>query len=379
MPPGADEPWEPRKWATGWRRLVFPGIFLLYLAQTVGGLQRHSSDFGRVVGVLVLVVFAACYLLAVMTVSGGPCPRFWLLWSLMLGLCVIEAFLAHEDAFVMLVFVSVLTISALGRRGLPIVAGCLLIATFLPALIPSWHTGVDTDIAVSLVLVCFAMYAFFAVVQANRQLSEARGEVARLAAENERNRIARDLHDLLGHSLTTITVKAGLAHRLASTDPDRAAKEIGEVEELSRRSLGDVRAAVNSYREVTLTGELATGGELLRAAGIAARLPRATDSVPPVYHELFGWVVREGLTNVVRHSRATSCTITLDGCSIDIVDDGRGGLDEAGSGLDGLRERVEAMGGTITAGPLLPIGWHIGVTMPVTHHDGGTTTAGTLA
>jgi two-component system, NarL family, sensor histidine kinase DesK len=273
----------------------------------------------------------------------------------------------------------VLTISALGGRGLPIVAGFLLIATLLPALIPSWHAGVDTDIGVSLVLVCFAMYAFFAVVHSNRELSEARGEVARLAAENERNRIARDLHDLLGHSLTTITVKAGLAHRLAVTDPERATREIAEVEELSRRALRDVRAAVSSYREVTLTGELATGGELLRAAGIAARLPRATDAVPPAYHELFGWVVREGVTNVVRHSRATSCTITLGRSTIDIFDDGRGGADEAGSGLDGLRERVEAMGGTITAGAVFPVGWHLGVTMPGVHHEQGTTTAGTLA
>ena len=156
------------------------------------------------------------------------------------------------------------------------------------------------------------MFGFFGVIRGNRALSQARSEVARLAAENERNRIARDLHDLLGHSLTTITVKAGLARRLSRSDPERAAIEIAEVEVLSRQALADVRAAVTSYREVTLAGELATGRELLRAAGIEADLPRRRPtSSPPPYQELFGWVVREGLTNVVRHARATACTVAL--------------------------------------------------------------------
>jgi two-component system sensor histidine kinase DesK len=364
-----DQVLEPRKWATGWRRLVFPGVFLVYLGQALQGVHRYSSGTWVVVGTLVLVVFAVCYLVAIRLCWGRPGRTFWVLYGVMLGLCAVEAVFAHQDAFVMLVFVAVLTISALGGRGVVIVLGLLLVATFLPAMIPSWDAGVDTDIAVSLLLVTFAMYGFFAVVKANRQLSEARGQVARLAAENERNRIARDLHDLLGHSLTTITVKAGLAHRLVATDPTRAAGEMAEVEELARRSLGDVRAAVTGYREVTLTGELATGSELLRAAGIAAQLPRATDVVAPEHHELFGWVVREGLTNVVRHSRATSCAITLGPSSIEIVDDGRGGSAAAANGLNGLRERVEAAGGTMTAGPRFPAGWRVRVTVPVGQDD----------
>jgi hypothetical protein len=133
-----------------------------------------------------------------------------------------------------------------------------------------------------------------------------------LAAENERTRIARDLHDLLGHSLTTITVKAGLARRLSERGESvRAAAKIGEVERLSRRTLADVRAAAAGHRDITLAGELATAREVLRAAGILAELPGSVDIVDASLSELFGWVVREGVTNVVRHSRATHCTISF--------------------------------------------------------------------
>jgi two-component system sensor histidine kinase DesK len=200
-------------------------------------------------------------------------------------------------------------------------------------------------------LVSLAMLGFFKIVYANMALAAARAEVARLAAENERSRIARDLHDLLGHSLTTITVKAGLARRLAEHgDAERAFAEIAEVEKISRRTLGDVRAAVSAHSEVTLTGELATAREVLRAAGIVAELPQSVAETEPALSELFGWVVREAVTNVVRHSRANHVRITLGPTSVEIFDDGRGGLPgTSGNGLRGLRERLEAAGGTLTA------------------------------
>ena len=146
-----------------------------------------------------------------------------------------------------------------------------------------------------------------------------------MAAENERFRIARDLHDLLGHSLTAITVKAALARRLGAADPPHAPQEIAEVETLARQSLADVRAAVTGYRDVTLAGELATGRELLRAVGITADLPGAVNVVDPVHHKLFGWAVRVGLTNVIRHAHASSCAVRLSRSSVEIVDDGVGG------------------------------------------------------
>ena len=349
---------------SGWERLLFPAVFLAVLAQTAAGVNRSSTGIAAVAGYAILGGFCFAYLSALKAVWGHNPRRFWAVYGGMVGLWVLEMPFAHGDASVMCIFIAVLAIGRLGLRATPIVAATTAVAVFVPALIPSWHDGIDLGAAASICMVSLAMYAFFALVHANHELTEARSEVARLAAENERNRIARDLHDLLGHSLTTITVKAGLARRLATTDPQRSAQEIAEVEELSRSSLADVRAVVSNYRDVTLTGELATARELLRAAGIEAQLPRAIDVVAPANQGLFAWVIREGLTNVVRHAHASVCTVTMGPASLDIVDDGVGSAAGAGNGLRGLQERVEAAGGTLDVGALPRGGWRMHVEVP---------------
>jgi two-component system, NarL family, sensor histidine kinase DesK len=215
------------------------------------------------------------------------------------------------------------------------------------------------------VFTALLVHAFSRTATANQQLREARAEVAKLASEAERNRIARDLHDLLGHSLTAITVKSSLARRLAIGAPPAALAEMESVEQLTRQALADVRAAVSGYGDVTLAGELARGRELLRAVGVVADLPTAYDSVPSERQELFGWVVREGLTNVVRHARASQCTVALTASSVEVRDNGVGGPGGGGSGLDGLRARVAGAGGVLTAGPTRPCGWSLRVEAPV--------------
>ena len=192
-------------------------------------------------------------------------------------------------------------------------------ARHVPVAIPSWHDSLsaafDNVAPLAIPVVAIVTYGVVALQRSNRALAEARAEVARLSAESERSRIACDLHDLLGNSLTTITVKAGLARRVGVTDRERASREITEVEDLSRQALTEVRAAVSSYREATLASELARGRELLRASGVTADFPTATDVVDAAHQELFGWAVREGLTNVARHARATTCTGHADGVS----------------------------------------------------------------
>jgi two-component system sensor histidine kinase DesK len=350
----------------GLRRLLFPGIWLAYLAQTVSGVHDHTHGWPVVIGYLIVPVFATVYLVTLSI--GWQCrpSRFWALYGSLVALCVIETFFAHQDAFVMLVFITAVTVGRARRFAVPIVVAFTVAATFGPKLVPSWHAAVQYQWLFTLPLVALAMWGFFGIIESNLALAAARAEVARLAAENERTRIARDLHDLLGHSLTTITVKAGLARRLAERgEPDRAAGEIGEVEKLARRTLADVRAAVSGQHEITLAGELASAREVLRACGILAELPGSVDVVDPALSELFGWVVREGITNVVRHSRAAHCTVTLGPGSVEILDDGPGSARSGGgTGLVGLRDRVGAHGGTVDVAALQP-GWRLRVEVPV--------------
>ncbi len=344
----------PREWQGGWRRYVFPGLWLAYLMQTAGGVADFSHGLLAGVGYALIVVFAAAYLMTLSVAWNGRNRSFWIGYFAMVAMCAVEVTLARNTAFVMLIFITVLTVGRLSSSAWPAVVLYTAIAVFLPALVPSWHQDIQLEWAVTIPLVALAMWGFFGIVRTNIALAQARAEVARLAAENERTRIARDLHDLLGHSLTAITVKAALARRLAEVgETDRAATEIGEVERLGRRSLADVRAAVSGHRDITLAGELATAREVLRASAIMADFPASVDVVDPTLSELFGWVVREGVTNVVRHSRASRCTVVLGPSSIEIVDNGEGGVGfgETGSGLIGLRERVAAAGGTVQTVP----------------------------
>jgi two-component system sensor histidine kinase DesK len=353
-----------RSWGSGWRRYFFPGFWLVYLGQTIDGVGKYSHGTAAVVGYVLVGLFAAVYLAALPMgwVNGGR--LFWSLYGVAIVLTVAECFFARDDALVFCVYLAVLTVAS-QRRGAFVIVIVLVAATALtPRFIKSWGGHIDWNGALSVFLVSFAMFGFFMIIRNNIELTAARAEVARLAAENERGRIARDLHDLLGHSLTTITVKAALARRLAERgEAARSLTEIAEVEQLSRRTLADVRAAVAGHNDVTLAGELATSREVLRAAAIQAELPGSVDIVDPELSELFGWVVREAVTNVVRHSRAQHCLVNLGPRWIEIADDGRGGIGGAGNGLTGLRNRVGAVGGTLLSSGTLR-GWRVRAEVP---------------
>ena len=357
-----------RRWTSGWRRTALSAIPLIYLIFVVQAVPEHSHGVAAVAGYAVIGVFCAWWLFAIGVARSATSGQRWVLYAVLAALSLAELPFAHETAFVMWIYLTVMTVVVLGSRAIRVVPALTLVALVVTLAVPSWHDGLGTavDIAAPIPVVALITFGMLQVFRGNQALADARAELARLTVENERTRIARDLHDLLGHSLTTITVKAGLATQLGQADVPGALQEIAEVESLARRALGDVRAAVANYRQVTLAGELAAGRVLLRAAGISAELPHAVDTVDPAHQELFGWVVREGLTNVVRHAQASSCTVQLDASSVVIVDDGIGanGAGPAGSGLAGLRERVAAAGGTVDVGPVQPRGWRLQVTVP---------------
>ena len=180
------------------------------------------------------------------------------------------------------------------------------------------------------------------------RLRRAEQRVAALAVVAERERISRDLHDILGHSLTAISIKSELAARLVESDPSTARQQMGEVTEIARQALADVRATASAIREVRLATELAGATSVLRAAGIEPRLPAALPALSDEVSELFGYVVREAVTNVVRHSEAQSCTVSVTADAVSVADDGIGVVrSDAGSGLNGLAARVAAAGGAL--------------------------------
>jgi two-component system sensor histidine kinase DesK len=244
----------------------------------------------------------------------------------------------------------------------PIVAS-LTIGTIALGAVEGWGSQVGTGFGI--VAASLAVYGLRAVMNRNIALIVAHQENARLAVDNERTRFARDLHDILGHSLTVITVKAELAQKLFDVDLDRARAEIADLERLSRDALTDVRRAVEGYRDITLPGELVRARVALRAAEIDAELPNSTDDVPSDLRELFAWTVREGVTNVIRHSGADRCAVRLSPTSAEVRDNGTAtpSPNGHGSGLAGLRERAADVGATVVTRELDP-GFSLTVVRP---------------
>lgn len=219
----------------------------------------------------------------------------------------------------------------------------------VPRMIPSWSASEDAWIAL---LGAGSACVFGRYIMEQRRMARILEQrTHELEINEERNRMARDMHDILGHSLTVIALKSELATRLVDVAPDQARAELDEVQSLARSALADVRATVNSYRELSLAGELARATGVLTSAGIRADLPLTVEAVDPELRELFAWVVREGVTNVVRHAHASHCKVELTSNSIEVTDDGIG-LDSAGAGdghgLEGLRQRCQDNGADLT-------------------------------
>jgi two-component system sensor histidine kinase DesK len=362
------------RWRWGW---VFAAVWLVYLTGTLEDALNADHLVQQVVGVVALAAFATLYVWSflVVRILRRTGQRIgWRISVTVLGgaiaLTVAEAFCAGESALAMGTFIVVMGLFSLPLPlALTVYAAVVAASATLPYVVPGWH-GDNGGLVLGTITAGLAMFGVLQLVQRNVQLTAAREEIADLAVSQERGRFARDLHDLLGHTLTVITMKAELAGRLAHLDPDRAAAEIADVERLARDALADVRATVAGYRAVSLPNELAAARVALDAAGIEADLPTAVDNVPTDRRELLGWAVREGVTNVVRHSGARHCRIVVSGNAVEVVDDGRGPAewgtappDAGGHGLAGLRERAADAGASVSVGAAegggfrLRVGW----------------------
>ncbi|MEO5761949.1 MAG: sensor histidine kinase [Vicinamibacteria bacterium] len=205
------------------------------------------------------------------------------------------------------------------------------------------------------------------VWNANEQIRMAQGDIERLAKIAERERIARDLHDVLGHTLSVIALKSELASKLIDRDPGRAAQEIREVNDVARDALAQVRSAVTGYRASGLSAEFAAMRKAFDTAGVRLLVEAETLVLPPTHENALALVLREASTNVLRHARATKCRVRLghrDNLALlEIVDDGRGGDSHEGNGLAGMRERIAALGGSLVRDGRT--GMRIEITLPL--------------
>ncbi len=254
------------------------------------------------------------------------------------------------------------------RHGLQAVVGCAAVVVIC-TLIDRAGGGAAAGYAASTVGVGLLLVLMRDLQVRNRELTYARAELAKSAVAAERERFARDLHDLLGHSLSVIAIKAELAGRLLPDRQREAAAEVADVEQVARQALREVRQAVSGYRQPTLDGELEGARIALSAAGIDADFERSPVSLDPEIEAVLAWTVREGATNVIRHSGARHCRVKvragLADAAVEVLDDGAGpavpeGMPDAGAalngragnGIAGLAERAERLRGRIEAGRL---------------------------
>ncbi len=356
-----------------WIGIVLSGIWLVFLVPALQDGWAARDTVRGVVGLLATIAFCGLYVVAFGAARSRRIrldlgPR-WLGGSLVIGGLVLLAAAScwgvGQSGSATFVFISVCGILWFDTRAaVALCVALIVVSEILVRTLADWTD--DLSLAFAIAAATFAMWGVYQLLSRNVELLGAREENARLAVEEERNRFARDLHDILGHSLTVITVKSELAQRLLDSDVERARAELVDLERLSRDALADVRRAVGGYRELSLSGELVRAREALDSAGIAAELPNSTDEVPGPLQELFAWTLREGVTNVIRHSRASSCLVSLQARAIVVEDDGRGPGDSAGAGhgLLGLRERAAAVGAVVLTGSVAPRGFRLEVRLP---------------
>jgi two-component system sensor histidine kinase DesK len=275
----------------------------------------------------------------------------------------------NQDAFVMFVYpFAVLCLFLTRLRTLFLV----LIATMACVVAETRYLGRPFATAESVLLYCVIFglgnFAFAQQARTNSLLERANSEIERLSQEAERERIARDLHDLLGHTLTVITMKLDLARRLLSHDSDRARNEIVEAEQTARNALAEVREAVSGYRAEGLDAEISRARRSLLSADVKLTTTLAPVNLSSSQVNVLCLALREAVTNIVRHAHATICRVALlekdRTIHFTVEDDGIGGQIREGNGLRGMRERLQSMAGAVKLKGLATGGTSLEITLP---------------
>lgn len=344
--PDAPDPWERFGWLMG-------AIWLFFLAFPLMSAWTAPTAPGRTVAVSAIIAFAAVYLHGLVRIGRADewpqVVRIGVMHLVVMVLLIgVAALGIGLDALGMVTFVV-----AFGMFSLPLRWALTLgVAGVAAALALPWLAGVLEQTWFFVPIVFMVGVATGVVRVLEQRGVEHREHQDQLKLAAERDRVARDVHDVLGHSLTVVTVKAELAERLVELDPERAKAELAEIQSLTRQALAEIRATVAGLRVTRLSDELESAGTALAGAGIAAELPPDPAVVDPRHRITLAWALRELVTNVVRHSRAERCVVQLGPDWLDVTDDGAGASGSIeGNGLRGLRERVAGAGGEVFVRP----------------------------
>jgi two-component system, NarL family, sensor histidine kinase DesK len=352
-----------------WR--LYQHAWLVCLVFPLVALLREPISLGHLtLGLLALVGFATGYtwLMWPHPVTQKARSRFSFVLFGTLGAVALVFSLTNSPAWLWL-FIGVSAIAGILLPMCSAFAVIVLLTLFPLVLTLTMHggiTGVDWWWLIAFLLLVrgigLDMIGVARMGSAIRELHTARRELARLAVIEERLRLSRDLHDLLGQTLSVITLKSELARGLVQEEPERCAQELAEIERVSRQMLREVRKTVAGYRQPTLANELDGARQLLEAAGVEDVVEQTIGDLPPALDAILAWTIREGVTNVIRHSRARQCLIQVvrnQGMAEAMIlndeerqEDQQDKRASQGNGLSGLRERVAALGGTVEAGSL---------------------------
>lgn len=341
---------------SGVARMLGAGVWLVFLVNPLGELLKDPWSPRSLLGLVTVAAFVAVYLVGLRKVRDTHVDRAYgaavVRVVLAAALACVFVVAAGDQGLVVWVYVAALAAASLPSWSGLVVAAVLFVGVAVVGrVVPGWTTH-GNDFAV--VLATGAVWSFRLAMQRQARLAAAERELSDLAVEEERSRIARDLHDILGHSLTVISVKSELAARLVTMDPERAQTELADVQRLARDALADVRATTRGLKGLSLPAEIAEARSALESAGIRPELPTVTEDVPTQWRELYAWTLRETVTNAIRHSGASRVDVTMGPEGIRVEDDGAG-IDGAshggGTGLEGLRHRAGELGAAVTTGP----------------------------
>jgi two-component system sensor histidine kinase DesK len=344
LPPTS--PWEKYGWA-------FAAIWLVFLVYPVVAVVDTTDAVTTVLGLALIGAFAVVYMLGF-----GPLQcRPWLVFVLLAALAGGLVPIIGVEAIGLTPYLGVHSALQLPAPWWPRTTAVI---AMLPLLAVLSDGGFPAYFFLMVWPILIGMSVLRIFTDREQQATQARAAHALLA---ERERVARDVHDVLGHSLTALSVKAELAARLVDVDPERAKEELESIQATARQALAEVRATVGGLRAGNLEAELAAAPRVLADAGIATTVRGEVSDTDPRHRTLLAWVLRESVTNVVRHARAQSVVIELGPHGITVTDDGAGVSGPEGNGLRGMRERVSGAGGTLGISPAAP-GTRLEVALP---------------